>query len=245
MGRLYHAAPTADKYNGPMADAPWPPPRADSPLAILLSGGSDSAVLLGEALTAYRAVHPIFVLTGAIWESAERDHVLRFLAAVASPALRPLVELRFPVADLYGDHWSLTGRGTPDEHTADDAVYLAGRNVILLTKALLWCHFREVPELATATLASNPFPDATDAFYAGMAEAVNRSVNGRVRMVRPYAAMELSKADVLKRGASMPLQHTFSCIRPVRGQHCGRCNKCAERRRGFADAGLSDPTAYN
>ena len=223
----------------------WPPARADSPLAILLSGGLDSAILLGEALEVYPAVHPIFILTGAIWESAERDQVLRFLDAIGSPALRPLVELAFPVADLYGDHWSLTGRGTPDEHTSDEAVYLAGRNVILLTKALLWCHLHAVPELAMATLASNPFPDATDAFYDGMAEAVNRSVDGCVRILRPYAALNLTKAEVLKRGASMPLQHTFSCIRPVREMHCWHCNKCAERRRGFADARQPDPTAYN
>jgi 7-cyano-7-deazaguanine synthase len=37
---------------------------------------------------------------------------------------------------------------------------------------------------------------------------------------------------------------TFSCMRPVDGKHCGTCNKCAERRRAFASAGLSDPTEY-
>ena len=223
----------------------WPPRRADAPLAVLMSGGLDSAVLMGEAVAVYPAVHPIFIITGAVWESAERDHMLRFLGAIACPALRPLVELEMPVADLYGDHWSLTGRGAPDENTPDEAVYLAGRNVILSAKALLWCHFRRVPELATATLASNPFPDATDAFYESMAGAVNRSVGGHVRITRPYAALDLTKAGVLQRGAGMPLQHTFSCIRPVRGRHCGRCNKCAERRRSFADAGMTDPTEYD
>jgi 7-cyano-7-deazaguanine synthase len=49
---------------------------------------------------------------------------------------------------------------------------------------------------------------------------------------------------VLKRGAEMPLQHTFSCIHPVRGRHCGHCNKCAERQRGFTEAGMDDPTSY-
>lgn len=223
----------------------WPPTRTESPLAILLSGGLDSAILLGESLRVYPAVHPIFIRTGAIWEAVENDHLRRFLDAVRVPALRPLVELELPVGDLYGDHWSLTGRDTPDEGTPDEAVFLPGRNVILLTKALLWCHLNGVPELAMAPLVSNPFPDSTVAFYNGMADAVNRSVDGSVRILRPYATMELTKADVLKRGAGMPLQHTFSCIRPSLGRHCGRCNKCAERRRGFADAGRPDPTEYN
>ena len=170
--------------------------------------------------------------------------MLRFLEAVRTPSLRPLVELEFPVHDIYGEHWSLTGHGTPDEHSADAAVYLPGRNVVLLCKAILWCHLNGVPELATAPLGSNPFPDATDAFYNGMADAVHRSVGGRVRILRPYANGALTKADVLRRGGWMPLRFTFSCIRPVRKLHCGHCNKCAERIRGFAEAGMVDPTEY-
>jgi len=223
---------------------PWPPDSAETPLAALVSGGLDSAVLLAESLRVYPAVTPITIRTGAVWEAAELEHLRQFLAAIRTRALRPLVELDLPVRDLYGDHWSLTGHGVPDARSADDAVYLPGRNVILFAKALLWCHLHGVPELATAPLASNPFPDATDAFYNGMAEVVNLAVRGTVSVLRPYAAMGLTKADVLKRGIGLPLQLTFSCIAPVAGRHCGCCNKCAERRLGFADAGMHDPTEY-
>jgi 7-cyano-7-deazaguanine synthase len=50
--------------------------------------------------------------------------------------------------------------------------------------------------------------------------------------------------EVLKRAEGLPLELTFSCIAPEDGLHCGRCNKCAERARGFARAGLADPTRY-
>jgi 7-cyano-7-deazaguanine synthase len=40
------------------------------------------------------------------------------------------------------------------------------------------------------------------------------------------------------------LELTFSCIDPQEGEHCGRCNKCAERRRAFATSGLVDRTTY-
>lgn len=228
-----------------MADRPaeWPP-SADTPLAVLASGGVDSAVLIGEAVRAYPRVHPLYVRTGAVWEGVEFAHLQHFLAALASPVLTPPVVLDMPVADLYASHWSLSGDGVPDATTPDEAVYLPGRNVILLSKALIWCHLNGVPQVATAPLGSNPFPDATDEFYDGFAEVVSKAVGGRVGVLRPYAAMGLHKRDVLRRGTGMPLEHTFSCIRPAGERHCGRCNKCAERRHGFRDAGMSDPTEY-
>jgi 7-cyano-7-deazaguanine synthase len=221
----------------------WPPPRPRPPLAVLCSGGVDSAVLLAEALPHFPAVHPLYVRTGLAWEEAELAHLRRFLDALRGPSLRPLEILDEPVRDLYGDHWSITGANVPDEHSADAAVFLPGRNVLLLAKSLLWCHLRDVPLLALAPLAANPFPDATPEFFAAFAGAVNLAVAGHVNVIRPYAA--LTKTAVIRRARGTPLGHTFSCIRPTPGgKHCGRCNKCAERRRAFAAADVADPTTY-
>jgi 7-cyano-7-deazaguanine synthase len=222
--------------------AAWPPTNPRTPLAVLASGGLDSAVLLGEAARAYPAVHPLYVAAGLHWEPAERAHLGRFLAALGGPSVRPLHVLELPVADLYGPHWSLTGEGVPGADTPDDAVFLPGRNVLLLAKALVWCHLNGVPELATAPLGSNPFPDATAEFFDSFAAEVSSAVGGRVRVLRPYA--QLHKLDVLRRGRGLPLGETFSCLRPIGGLHCGRCNKCAERKLGFAQAGMDDPTRY-
>jgi 7-cyano-7-deazaguanine synthase len=211
-------------------------------LALLVSGGLDSAILLGEAVCQGKEVHPLYVRAGAFWEETEQAFLRRYLAALAAPNLKPLHLLEQPVADLYGSHWSLTGEGVPDAESADEAVFLPGRNVLLLTKALLWCHLRGVPAVALAPLASNPFPDATPQFFAGLAETVNRAVEGRVRIELPYAGMH--KVEVMRRGAGLPLALTFSCIRPRRGEHCGVCNKCAERRKAFRDAAMTDPTNY-
>lgn len=211
---------------------------------MLVSGGLDSAILLGEAVRAYPAVYPLYVRVGSYWEPVEHEYLLRFLDAIRTPALRPLAVLNQPVADLYGPHWSLTGTNVPALGTPDEACFLPGRNVLLLAKPLLWCHLNGVPEVATAPLGSNPFPDATPEFYDGFAAAVNRSVGGNVRVLRPYADLGLHKDDVLRRGIGMPLERTFSCIRPEGGLHCGRCAKCGERRDGFRAAGLPDPTRY-
>jgi 7-cyano-7-deazaguanine synthase len=221
-----------------------PPAAGDSlsSLAVLVSGGLDSAILLGESLRSYAAVHPLYVRSGLYWEPVELEHLYRFLEAVPGSALRPLHVLDMPVGDLYGRHWSLTGDGVPDADTPDEAVFLPGRNVLLLAKAILWCHLHGVGAVALAPLEGNPFPDATPAFFDAYESVVNQAVGGSVRVLRPYHG--LSKADVLRRGRDLPLEHTFSCIRPVRGLHCGRCNKCAERRRGFANAGMPDRTPY-
>ena len=77
---------------------------------------------------------------------------------------------------------------------------------------------------------------------AAFEAAVNRAVEGRVRVRQPYLGSH--KVEVMRRGRDLPLELTFSCIRPVGGRHCGACNKCAERKRAFADAGLADRTAY-
>ncbi len=223
--------------------ADWPPPHPDTPLAVLVSGGLDSAVLFAEAARAYPAVVPIYVHVGMLWEAAERAHLECFIAATRTPAVRPLVVLDQPAADLYGGHWSVTGTGYPTATAAHDADFLPGRNVLLFAKPLLWCHLHGVPELATAPLGTNPFPDATPAFYDGLAAVVAAGMyQPPVRVIRPYA--RLRKADVLRRGVPFPLRHTFSCIRPVGLAPCGTCIKCGERQRGFRDAGVPDPTEY-
>jgi len=216
---------------------------ASRPLAVLVSGGLDSAVLLAESLHRHPAVWPLYIQFGLFWEKVELHHLRRFLDAVRAPALRSLTILEMPVADLYGEHWSLTGVGVPEAGTPDDAVFLPGRNVLFLAKAMLWCHLHGVPALALAPLESNPFPDATPAFFAAYEDIVNEAIGGSVRVVRPYG--QLHKDEVVRRGRHLPLQWTFSCMRPRDGLHCGICNKCAERKDAFARAGFPDPTAYH
>jgi 7-cyano-7-deazaguanine synthase len=220
------------------------PPSAivDSSRAVLVSGGLDSAILLGEALRSPGQVFPLYVRCGLFWEAVELEHLRLFLQTIHTPVLQPLHVLDMPVRDLYPAHWSLSGDNVPDANSPDEAVFLPGRNVLLLAKALLWCHLHGVGEVSLAPLESNPFPDATPAFFAAFEAVVNQAVEGSVRVRLPY--LGLHKVDVMRRGRELPLELTFSCIRPVYEQHCGLCNKCGERRKAFRDAGLPDRTLY-
>ncbi len=211
-------------------------------IGVLVSGGLDSAILVGESVARDDTVVPIYVREGLHWEGVELDHLRRYLHALGSSRLLPLKVLEQPVGDLMAGHWSVTGRDVPDADTPDEAVFLPARNVLLLAKAMLWCHLSGIPRLALATLKSNPFPDATPEFFRAFQDVVNRGVGSEVAVVRPYASM--SKNDVMRRGAHLPLELTFSCIRPDKGIHCGLCNKCHERRLAFRETGLTDLSQY-
>lgn len=211
-------------------------------VAVLVSGGLDSAILSVDLLGAFETVFPIYVRFGLRWEAVELTHLQAFLGGVARPGLMPLSVLEEPVADVYGDHWSTGGADVPGSDTPDEAVYLPGRNLLLTAKAAVWCRLRQVDFLALGTLKANPFPDSSDAFFHDMESAANRALEGRLRIIRPFAG--LTKQEVIQKGIGLPLELTFSCLSPVGGRHCGRCNKCAERRKGFRELGRSDRTDY-
>ncbi len=211
-------------------------------VAALASGGLDSAVLMAEFLGEGRVVQPIYVRFGLVWEEVEETHLRRFLDTLPSSGLRPLVTLDLPVADAYEAHWSLSADNVPDAHSADDAVYLPGRNLLLLAKSSIWCALHDYPTIALGTLKGNPFADASREFFGDFEALVHTAVNHRLEIVTPYA--ELDKAQVLERGRHLALQHTFSCIDPTAGCHCGQCNKCAERQRAFTAVSIDDVTTY-
>jgi 7-cyano-7-deazaguanine synthase len=211
-------------------------------VAVLTSGGLDSAILVAQLAHESERVVPLYVRFGLVWEDAEYDHLARFLAALPPPRPDEAVVLATPVADVYGSHWSVTGRDVPDDATPDEAVYLPGRNLLLLAKASVWCALNDVGTIALGTLAANPFPDADAEFFAGFSALASRALGTDIRVVTPFAGR--TKSEVLEAGRGLPLELTFSCIDPKRGRHCGRCNKCAERQKAFTELGLADRTEY-
>jgi 7-cyano-7-deazaguanine synthase len=196
-------------------------------VCVLVSGGLDSCVMLAELAKHYRRVYPVFIRQGLVWEDAELRHLRRFLQAIRH---EPLTILQLPCADLYGKHWSTNGRRVPGAKTPDEAVYLPGRNLMLLSKAAVFCALHKIPVIAVGSLGHNPFPDATPKFHRDFAR-----VSG-VRVIAPFR--RLTKMQVIRRGRQLPLHLTFSCLAPKRGRPCGRCNKCAERQHAFRRAGV-------
>jgi len=213
-----------------------------SSVCILVSGGLDSDVLLAEAVKKYRQVWPVYVRQGLAWEKIELFWLKRFLKALRSRSVAPLQILSVPMDDLYGQHWSTGHKPVPGGRTRDHAVYLPGRNMALSVKAAVFAAMRKIPVLALGSLDHNPFPDASPRFFNEWGKALGAGLGTRLKVVAPYR--RLPKAAVIRRGARLPLHLSFSCIAPRGKFHCGRCNKCAERRRAFKAAHVEDRTVY-
>jgi len=230
-----------------------PHPGTQRSIGLLLSGGLDSCILLGHLLDKGYFVQTIYVRSGLAWEADEQEAVRRFLGEVAkglptadskegAGQLSPLLVLDQPCGDLYEQHWSLGAAPSPSAATPDEAVFLPGRNCLLTLKPLLWCATHGIDRLALGVLQMNPFADATSEFFANWTAAIARATGRGVTLERPFAT--LGKRQVMLRGRRLPLELTFSCISPIGGMHCGRCNKCSERNAAFLLAELPDPTDY-
>jgi len=208
----------------------------------LVSGGPDSAVLLQSLAGRFSRVFPVYIRAGLRWERAELKALKGLLSAVHFPRVAPLRVMFLPARDVYGAHWSITGRRTPGIRSADRSVYLPGRNLLLIAKAAVLCPGLKAGSIAIGTLRGNPFGDGTRCFRYDMGKAVSRALETRIRVIAPFA--RLRKEEVLRSGRGLPLHRTFSCLSPSGRLHCGKCNKCAERRAAFRAAGIPDQTRY-
>ncbi len=211
-------------------------------VCVLVSGGLDSCVLVAELAKEAQVVWPIYIRQGLRWEVTELFWLKKYLKALRLRSLQPLKIFHEPMAELYGKHWSTGGKVVPGPRTPDEAVFLPGRNMVLSLKAAVFAAMNGVPAIALGSLNHNPFPDASFEFFKRWGKVLSIGLGKRVSILAPYRG--LSKIDVIRRAARFPLHLSFSCLAPRGTKHCGRCNKCAERRSAFLKAGVADKTAY-
>ncbi len=211
-------------------------------VAVLVSGGLDSSVLLAECAEKYQAVYPLYLRSGLRWERGELRALKRFIAAINLPTIRELCVLDVPMSDVIENHWSIGGDKVPGLRAAISSNYIPGRNLSLLSKAALFCALNRIGEIALATLKANPFPDAQPDFFATLSHAIELGTGLPLSIRAPYLTM--TKSELIKRMPHLPLGLTVSCIRPRGIVHCGACTKCAERAQAFKQARVADPTKY-
>jgi 7-cyano-7-deazaguanine synthase len=170
------------------------------------------------------------------WEAAEARTIARLLQAPPfAGRIEPVTSLTVDMRDVYpASHWAIEGR-PPAYDTPDEDVYLEGRNVVLTSKAAVWCARQGVTRLALGPLAGNPFPDATPEFFEAMSRALSLGLGAPIAIAAPLA--HLHKEDVIKLGLELgvPLELTLSCMNPAESDRpCGKCSKCRERNDAFA-----------
>jgi 7-cyano-7-deazaguanine synthase len=126
------------------------------------------------------------------------------------------------------------------------------RNTIFLSYALAWAEVLGARDIyiGVNALDYSGYPDCRpqyiEAFERMAALATKAGVEGRpVRIHAPL--IHMTKAEIIRRGIALGVDYalTVSCYDPTaQGEACGRCDSCLLRKRGFAEAGVADPTRY-
>lgn len=219
---------------------------------VLVSGGMDSAVTLALARDAGYACHALSVAYG-------QRHASELAAAARVAALLGAVEHKTVSVDLRSIGGSaLTADIEVPEHSDAHgecdvpATYVPARNTIMLAIALGWAETLGSNDLFCGVNAVDysGYPDCRPAFIEAFERLANLAtragVDGNALQVHaPLVAM--TKADIVREGVRLDVDFsaTVSCYRAdAEGRACGRCDACVLRARGFADAGVDDPTRY-
>jgi 7-cyano-7-deazaguanine synthase len=223
---------------------------ADSPFAVvLLSGGLDSMVAAGLAR---EAGFRLFALT---IDYNQRHRVELRAAATIAKALNAISHIVLPL-DLtaFGGSALTADIAVPKGGVGGDipVTYVPARNTIFLSLTL---GFAEVAGASDIFIGVNALdysgypdcrPEFIEAFQKMAALATKAGVEGHpIRINAPLQHM--SKADIVREADRLGLDAgmSWSCYDPAPdNRHCGLCDSCRLRSKGFEEAGLPDPTRY-
>ena len=173
--------------------------------------------------------------------------IARFLGAERHIVL-PLDLSRFGGSALTGDI------AVPKGGLGNDipVTYVPARNTIFLSLCLGWAEAAGARDIfiGVNALDYSGYPDCRPEFVASFEAMANLATKAGVegdgfRVRTPLIAM--TKAGIVREAARLGLDAamSWSCYDPTPGlDHCGLCDSCRLRARGFAEAGLPDPTRY-
>jgi 7-cyano-7-deazaguanine synthase len=225
-----------------------------APLAVVLvSGGLDSMVSAARAREDgfrvlalsidYNQRHQVELAAArriATMLGAERHIVLPLdLSAFGGSALTADIDVP---KDGVGTE---DGGGIP-------VTYVPARNTIFLSLALGWGEAMGARDLyiGVNALDYSGYPDCRPEFIAEFEKLAELATKAGVegQPFRIHAPLQdMTKADIVREAARLGLDAgmSWSCYDPAPGSlHCGQCDSCRLRAKGFEDAGLPDPTVY-
>ena len=219
---------------------------------VLLSGGLDSYTAAAIAKSEGFALYALTIAYGQrhACEVESARAVARALACTRHLEL-PIDLRAVGGSSLTSDanvprDRDLTG---PDIPTDIPSTYVPARNTIFLSLALAWAEVLEASDIVIGVnaLDYSGYPDCRPEFiraFESLATLATRAgvQGGRFRVHTPL--INLTKAEIIRRGLALGLDYglTHSCYDPASdGTPCGRCDSCALRARGFAEAGVPDP----
>ena len=225
----------------------------NSRAVVLLSGGLDSATVLAEAAASGFEPYALTVEYGQRHQ-AEIDAARRVAKSVGvAKHVTTALDLRTFGGSALTDDLDVPKDTPPSEIGKDiPATYVPARNTIFLSLALAWAETLDANDIfiGVNALDYSGYPDCRpefiEAFEKLAAVATKAGVTGSpIQIHTPL--IQMTKREIIARGIELGVDYglTLSCYDPaIDGAACGRCDACALRRKGFAEAGVADPTRY-
>lgn len=221
----------------------------DSVAVALISGGLDSMV---SAARARADGHRLLALS---IDYNQRHQIELAAARRIAQALGAERHVVLPL-DLraFGGSALTAEIDVPKDGVGDDipVTYVPARNTIFLSLALGWAEAAGARDLyiGVNALDYSGYPDCRPEFITGferLAElATKAGVEGEPFHIRA-PLQDMTKADIVREGMRLGLDlgMSWSCYDPAPGGlHCGLCDSCRLRAKGFEEAGVPDPTGY-
>jgi 7-cyano-7-deazaguanine synthase len=221
---------------------------------VLLSGGLDSATVL--AIAKSRG----YELNGLSFSYGQRHS---FELAAAQKVAAALGVARHLVLDLdlrkiggsalTADIPVPKGRDESQMRAEIPITYVPARNTIFLAYALAWAEVLPASDIFIGVNAVDysGYPDCRPEFIKAFETLANLAtkvaVEGQTRIAIQAPLVHLTKADIILKGMALGVDYslTHSCYDPSpQGLACGQCDSCILRKKGFAAAGVKDPTIY-
>jgi 7-cyano-7-deazaguanine synthase len=216
---------------------------------VLLSGGLDSATVLGMARARGFVCYALSVHYGQR-HSAELAAARRIAASLS---VREHRIMRVDLAGIGGSALTDAAVALPESPASGIPVtYVPARNTLLLSLALGWAEVVGAADIFVGVNAVDysGYPDCRPEFIAAFEHLAQLATKAGVEGTRfqiQAPLIRMSKADIIRAGAELGVDFgmTVSCYRAgPDGAACGKCDSCRLRAAGFAAAGIPDPTRY-
>ena len=216
---------------------------------ILLSGGLDSATVLGIAS---KEGYECYAMT----INYQQRHNAELVAANNIAKFFNIKEHKVVDIDL---SWlkssSLTNDKMDIPEIASEGIpstYVPARNTIMMTLAMAWAETIESQDIFIGVNAVDysGYPDCRPEYIASFQKMANLATKSAIegKSIKIHTPLiNLSKSEIICIGEAFGIDYssTVSCYQANKdGLACGKCDSCRLRRDGFKNANIKDPTQY-
>ncbi|MGD8914250.1 MAG: 7-cyano-7-deazaguanine synthase QueC [Candidatus Thiodiazotropha sp.] len=220
------------------------------PAVVLLSGGLDSATVLAIARSQGYACHALSMAYGQR-HAAELAAASRMATSLGADAHKVV---HIGLDDIGGSALTDKSIQVPEEMGSGIPVtYVPARNTVFLSLALGWAEVLQAQDIFIGVNAVDysGYPDCRPQFIQAFQNLANLATKAAVEGASYHIhtpLIELTKAEIIRQGVALGVDYsqTVSCYQATEaGEACGVCDACRLRAKGFADAGIADPTIYS